>query len=179
MSREKRERINPTERKCARCKQTKAAEEFGKDGRKPDGLKSYCRQCESEYAQERYKSKPPAKEQRENHAARNKERVERRGRLCANCTNRAEPGRAKCATHLRAAVESVRKLEIKRVEAGFCGRCGKNCIEPPARRCEECLAKQRSYFSANKHRIAKPTKEHANKIAKDRYVRIRLKVWDA
>lgn len=176
---EKRERFTPTERVCARCKETKAAAEFGNDRRKPDGLKSYCRLCESEYAQERYRSKPPTKAQRERHSARNNERKEQRGRLCANCSNPAEPGKAKCASHLRAAVESVRKVAIKRVASGFCGRCGKNAIIAPARRCEECLVRQRSYFSSNKHRIAKPTKEHANKIAKARYARIRLKVWDA
>lgn len=177
--RKRQERFNPSEKECASCRQTKAAEEFGKDRRKPDGLKSYCRFCENQYVQSRYRQRPPSVETVARHKQRNKERDETRNGLCSRCDTPAEPGKKKCTEHLREAVKAVQKAAANRYAAGLCERCGKRPHVAGFKRCQPCLDGHKKYYSENRHRIAKPSKEHANKIAKARYSRIRLIVWDA
>lgn len=46
-------------KKCSHCGETKPITEFNKNSKTKDGLKSWCRQCSSEYNALRYsKSKP-------------------------------------------------------------------------------------------------------------------------
>jgi len=41
-------------RQCSKCKKQKDESEFGKNRTRTDGLRIWCRECESEYARERY-----------------------------------------------------------------------------------------------------------------------------
>lgn len=45
-----------TTRRCATCRTTKRHEEFGADQRRPDGLKSRCRQCEADVRRARWRN---------------------------------------------------------------------------------------------------------------------------
>jgi hypothetical protein len=38
-------RIARTEKRCPSCKEVRAAEEFGRNAARPDGLQSICRAC--------------------------------------------------------------------------------------------------------------------------------------
>ena len=42
-------------KRCARCKEQKTESEFGKKRQSKDGLKSWCKKCEREYARKYYK----------------------------------------------------------------------------------------------------------------------------
>lgn len=44
----------PNQKKCSRCKECKPAEFFGKLAQSSDGLRSYCKPCEVEWAKEKY-----------------------------------------------------------------------------------------------------------------------------
>jgi len=42
-------------KRCARCKERKTESEFGKKRQSKDGLKSWCKKCESEYSHKYYR----------------------------------------------------------------------------------------------------------------------------
>jgi len=44
-------------KQCSKCKKRKDKSEFGKNRTRADGLRIWCRECESEYARERYEKK--------------------------------------------------------------------------------------------------------------------------
>lgn len=44
---------------CKRCNETKSIENFGKDAKAKDGLKSWCRPCFTSYQRERRHTPPP------------------------------------------------------------------------------------------------------------------------
>jgi hypothetical protein len=48
-----------SEKICKHCNETKQTENFGKDAKAKDGLKSWCRQCFTNYQKERRSSPPP------------------------------------------------------------------------------------------------------------------------
>jgi len=41
-------------RRCSKCKKQKDESEFGKNRTNTDGLRIWCKECEAEYARERY-----------------------------------------------------------------------------------------------------------------------------
>lgn len=41
--------LTATEKKCERCKETKAASEFNRHRRQPDGLQPWCAACQHEH----------------------------------------------------------------------------------------------------------------------------------
>ena len=44
-------------KRCSKCKKRKTESEFGKKRQSKDGLKSWCKKCEREYARKYYKRK--------------------------------------------------------------------------------------------------------------------------
>jgi hypothetical protein len=47
-----------TEKRCTRCGEVKAVEEYGKDKRRGDGLQSRCKECMRAYDAKRYREHP-------------------------------------------------------------------------------------------------------------------------
>ena len=61
-------------KRCPKCKQEKNTDLFGKEQRRPDGLRIYCRSCSSDIQKEHYDSKKRVSSVTE-WRSRNKERV--------------------------------------------------------------------------------------------------------
>ena len=55
---------NMTTKKCPRCKKHKAFSLYNKDKKRKDGLQSYCKDCQSEYQEIKYKNPEFVKKQR-------------------------------------------------------------------------------------------------------------------
>lgn len=50
--------MTPTEKRCPKCDIVKSAEQFYQSRNRPDGLSSYCRQCQLADAKDRYTPNP-------------------------------------------------------------------------------------------------------------------------
>ena len=77
-------------------------------------------------------------------------------------------------------VLSVQRTKLKRLEAGLCGRCGKNPLSPATNRlqCEPCLAVHRKY-NISRTVIPIKSKEHIREVQRAYHRTLKAEVFAA